>query len=343
MVSWLGPQTEPLIENTAALSINCHGCQCFSRYAPRKNSKLLVQAADNNTDTKNPVAQHPARVAWARRSKRMAGLYLVGVEFEAAQNLWNVEDPPVDWISFPSSTQEYPGSLLADVERLLCLVRKGTHYQLMDLQPNLDPSELKRRYYQLARRFHPDRHMDHPEWALHLQLLMDALATAYKVLSSDDSKSRYDAEVLPSPEQERPKQWTLEYLEKAQQCLAEKNFIGAILWLRRAIESNPRCSSYRAMLAECLAQFPEYRREAIEQFEKAIELDPRSVMAHLRYAQMLEHVRMPWQARPHYVQVLELDMNHQEARERLNLLDAAAPRHASRSTLLGRLKGRLSR
>lgn len=275
----------------------------------------------------------------------MDGLYLVGVEFETPQNIWNVEDPPEDWVSFPSPTQEDPASLLADVERLSLLARRGTHYQLLDLQPNLDPSELKHRYYQLARRFHPDRHMDHPEWAPRLQLLMDALATAYKVLSSDESKSRYDAEVLPrpSPVQERPKRLTREYLEKAQECLAEKNFMGAILWLRRAIECEPRCSSYRVMLAESLAQVPEYRREAIEQFEKAIELDPSSVMAHLRYAQMLEHLRMPLRARTHYIRVLELDMNHREARERLNLLDAAAPPRASRPSLLGRLTGRHSR
>jgi tetratricopeptide (TPR) repeat protein len=143
--------------------------------------------------------------------------------------------------------------------------------------------------------------------------------------------------------QERPKRLTREYLEKAQECLAEKNFMGAILWLRRAIECEPRCSSYRVMLAESLAQVPEYRREAIEQFEKAIELDPSSVMAHLRYAQMLEHLRMPLRARTHYIRVLELDMNHREARERLNLLDAAAPPRASRPSLLGRLTGRHSR
>ena len=134
-----------------------------------------------------------------------------------------------------------------------------------------------------------------------------------------------------------------EWLEKAQECLVEKNYIGSILWLRRAIEHEPHCSSYRAMLGESLAQVPEYRREAVEQFEKAIELDPCNLTAHLRYAHMLEQMRMPWRARPHYVRVLELDMNHREARARLNFLDATTPRHASRSSLLGRLTSRLSR
>ncbi len=119
-----------------------------------------------------------------------------------------------------------------------------------------------------------------------------------------------------------------------------KNYAGSILWLRRAIEADPRSSRYRAMLGHSLAAIPEYRREAVEQFEKAIELDPTYIAAHLQYAQMLEQMKMPGRARRHYVRVLELDMDHREARERLNRIDSAAPRSASRVSLLDRLTGR---
>ena len=97
-----------------------------------------------------------------------------------------------------------------------------------------------------------------------------------------------------------------ESLEKAHQCLAEKNYIGSILWLRRGSKMSRIAPVTGRCLGESLAQVPEYRREAVEQFEKAIELDPRNLMAHLRYAQLLEQVNMPWRARPLYVRVLEL-------------------------------------
>jgi curved DNA-binding protein CbpA len=345
MVSWLGSQTEPRLERTATLSINCHGFRYFSRYTPRKNSKISVQLIENKEDNSLSPSQVAARVAWTRKSRRMAGLYQVGVEFEAPQNLWKVDDPPEDWESFPSASMEDPESLLAEADRLLRLAQTGTHYQLLQLEPAADRAEVKKQFYQLARRFHPDRHMDRPECAPRLQLLMDALTTAYKVLSSDDAKARYDAEVLqvPDPEQQERQRLAQEFLGKARECLAEGNYIGSILWLRRAIENEPQSSGYRTMLAESLAQVPEYRREAAEQFEIAIELDPRNLTAHLRYAYMLEKVKMPWRARPHYVCVLELEMNHPEARARLAFLDAIAPRNTSRSSLLGRLTGRHSR
>jgi tetratricopeptide (TPR) repeat protein len=110
--------------------------------------------------------------------------------------------------------------------------------------------------------------------------------------------------------------------------------------LRRAIEVDPRSSTYRTMLGHSLAAVPEYRHEAVEQFEKAIELGPSQIAAHFEYAKMLELMKLPGRARRYYVRVLELDMDHREARVRLNRIDSATPRPASRSSLLGRLTGR---
>ena len=50
-------------------------------------------------------------------------------------------------------------------------------------------------------------------------------------------------------------------------------------------------------------------------------------------------MNFPWRARPHYLRILELDANHQEARERLNHL-AASPRTVSGASLLNRLTHR---
>ena len=71
---------------------------------------------------------------------------------------------------------------------------------------------------------------------------MNALATAYKVLSNEESKTRYDAEILQIPVEEshEVRRLAQQSLEKARECLAEKNYVGANLWLRRAIENEPQ-------------------------------------------------------------------------------------------------------
>jgi len=341
VITWPETQGKIRVEETATLSINCHGCRYFSRHRPKKGAKIRIQIADNKEVEKLGSHYLDARVTWIRKSKRLDGHYQVGVEFETPQNIWPVEQAPEDWESFSPAVQEDSVSLMAEVERLLQFASTEAHYQLLDVQADTPGHEVKSRFYRLARRFHPDRHMDHPERIPRLVILMDSLANAYKILSDKETKAQYDSNLRRVAEkQSEPKRLAAQYVETAKACLAEQNYIGSILWLRRAIENDPNSSSYRAMLGLSLAHVPEYRREAVEQFEIAFELDPSNLTAHLYYARMLEKMNLPWRARPHYIRVLELDINHVEARERLNRLDAAAPRLATRPSLLGRLTGR---
>jgi curved DNA-binding protein CbpA len=324
------------------VSINCHGFRYFARQRPKKNTSITFHIIVNKEDKPAASQEYPGRVAWVRKSLRLEGLYLVGIEFGIPLNIWNVEEVPEDWAAFSPPTKEDPATFRAEVDRFLHCARTGTYYQLLDVEPNTPRSEVKRHFYQLARRFHPDHHMDRPEWTPRLLACMDRLTTAYKTLSDDETKKDYDS-ILARRYEEEPsssRELTQSYLQKAQECMAEKNFAGCILWLHRAIESEPNSSSHRAMLGRCLSTIPEYRREAVEQFEMAIQLDPSNLTAHFHYGELLELLNVPWRARSHYLRVLELDTNHWEARERVNRLAASAPRAPSRTSLLGRLTGR---
>ena len=342
VITWSGTGSKIFLEETATLSLNCHGCQYFSKFHVRRNTKIEVRLSTaSNPDV---AAQNfPARVAWIRKSRRLGGMYQVGVEFDTPQNIWHIGEAPTDWSSFsPLTTKEDSIAMLTEVDRLLRFAHGGTLYELLGVQSDATRAELKRQFYHLASRFHPDHHMAHAEWTPRLLLLMDSLTVAYKTLSDDESKKQYDSRLIRQlrAESSEPAGSAQECLEKSRECLAVKNYIGSILWLRRAIEVEPNSSSYRVMLGHSLAAVPEYRHEAIEQLQKAIELDPSHIPAHFQYAQMLEQMKLPWRARSHYARVLELDVNHREARERLHRIDNATPQPVSRLSLLGRLTGR---
>jgi tetratricopeptide (TPR) repeat protein len=204
---------------------------------------------------------------------------------------------------------------------------------------------LKRLFYGLARRFHPDFHMDCPEWTPRLVALMECLTAAYKTLSDNKTRKEYDALLARGSREELSdaQKRVQGYLDKARECIAEKNFAACILWLHRAIECEPNSSSHRAMLGRCLSAIPEYRREAVEQFEKAIELDHNNLTAHLQYGELLEQLKLPGRARSHYLRILELDEKHQEARRRLVKMDLESPRSVSRPSLFARFAGRRAR
>ena len=341
-VAWVDRLEKAVNEQTATVSISCHGFLYISRQSPQKNSPITFQVIVNKEDRIIRSEEYLGRVIWARKSSRLDGSYLVGVELAIPLNIWDVEDAPEDWAAFSPPMAEDPAIFLAEVERLLNSARKSNYYQLLGVEPNTSRAEVRKHFYHLARRFHPDHHMDHPDWAHRLSELMEVLTTAYEALSDDKTKKEYDALHMPGrgaqPSDSRG--LAQSYLEKAQECAAERNFAGSILWLHRAIECEPDCSSHRALLGRCLSAIPEYRREAIEQFEKAIELDPGNLTAHLQYGELLEVLKAPWRAKSCYIRVLELDANNRDARERLNRLGLGAPRSSSRPSLLGRLTGR---
>ena len=341
-VRWTDRRGKTQVEETATISISCHGFQCFSKQRPPKDSRLTFQLIPSTEKNPSGSSFYSGRVTWVRASKRLDGLHLVGVSMEVPLNIWGIEDAPEDWIGHSSRREEDPLSFPAEVEQTLRSARTRTHYELLNVKPDAPFLHVKRQFHQLALRFHPDRHMDHPEWAPQLAELMESLTAAYKTLSDDASRKEYDellARGLGAAESDSGRM-AQGHLDNAQRCMAEKNFAGCILWLHRAIECEPDSSNHRAMLGRCLSMIPEYRREAVEQFQRAITLNPANLTAHLHYGELLEALKAPSRARSHYLRVLELDATHREAHERLSRLGVGTPRNTSKRSLLRRLTGR---
>ena len=100
VIAWRESATQSLREETTTHSINCHGCRYFSRYRLPKNSRITIQIGTANGDSVPPAKCVPARVAWVRKSRRLDGMYQVGLEFETPQNVWEVEKGPRIGIRF---------------------------------------------------------------------------------------------------------------------------------------------------------------------------------------------------------------------------------------------------
>ena len=115
VITWDGNHARELLEKTATLSMNCHGCQYFSRFKVRKNTRINVRVGAAQ-DPDSPPKNFPARVAWVRKSRRLGGMYQVGVEFDTPQDVWHIEEAPEDWSFFTDfKKKEDQGSLETEV------------------------------------------------------------------------------------------------------------------------------------------------------------------------------------------------------------------------------------
>jgi curved DNA-binding protein CbpA len=333
---------QPFVEQTGTVNLSFHGCSYFSKQAAPKNSWLSLEIP--NQAAGGPPHKIRARVAWNRKSRNLPGLALVGVEFEAPCNVWGLAAPPPDWQSpdakEPKPTKASDIAFEAEIEKLLALSDTGTYYQLLKVTSESPCSDIKRNYYEFVRKCHPDRHMNHPEWTQSLEQIMQAATLAYKTLSDDATREAYDRTLAASGtfalnrHATDARQTTDQYVQAGRQCFRAKDYGGSILWLRKAVHNEPQSGLYHTLLARSLAMVPAYRREAMEHLEKAVSLDPTNIAAHLQIAELYENLQLPWRARTHYEQVLQIDSDNRSAQDGLRLLDAAENKESARKRSL---------
>jgi curved DNA-binding protein CbpA len=215
-----------------------------------------------------------------------------------------------------------------ELNELITVTGKGTYYELLGVTPDSSLREIKKSYRLLARKFHPDNHADDAVTVARLKDFMVMIAEAYRTLIREDERAAYDKKLAAraSSGKMRPRTDLEESIEEwfghANDCLRAKNFVGSIVWLRKCQEAAPQQALYRALLARSLGTVPEFRREAIEQFEKAIELDPWRAPVYLQFADLLETMGQAGRARMVYNNLLEFEPSNPKARERL---EAHAP------------------
>jgi curved DNA-binding protein CbpA len=215
-----------------------------------------------------------------------------------------------------------------ELQALLELAQRGTYYQLLGISPDSSGKQVKQKFYALAREYHPDRHMARRESLESLKKLMAAMTEAYKTLMDEQKRAAYDKRLAASGafHIHRVKTESGETIKtcfvRATECLRAKNFVGSIVWLRKCVDLAPDHANYRALLARSLAAVAGYRNEAVEHFEKAIELDPLNTTVYVQLAELYEEMQLPSRARSLYAKILEIDPAHQKAWDQLARLEA---------------------
>jgi tetratricopeptide (TPR) repeat protein len=229
----------------------------------------------------------------------------------------------------PSGQSEDTKQFEEEIRGLLEVAEKGTYYDLFGVTASASSAEINERFHQLARKFHPDRHMGQSERVGLLQDLMGRVTTAYKTLVDDEKRASYDKQLAatgpftPDQSKTESQESVDECFTRAKECLRAHDIEGSILWLRKCVAIAPAVVKYHAILARSLAGVPQYHQEAIQQFEKAIELDDWNTSVYFQFAELYEAMRLPLSAIPLYQKILEIDPEHSKARERLREVESA--------------------
>ena len=176
----------------------------------------------------------------------------------------------------PRAPRQPAGPVEEVLERFAALGGQSL-YQVLGIASGVPESEIRRAYYSLAKRLHPDKFAEE-ETKHRAEKLFAAITEAYATLSKTESRQEYDQALQPAAAKTGP--------ETSPTDLARQNFLHgkahlerhemsrALSFFEHAVEQDPSREEYRRYLGIVQSRNPRLRREAEASLLKAIELNP---------------------------------------------------------------------
>lgn len=199
------------------------------------------------------------------------------------------------------------------------------YYRVLGVERGAGEDSIRRSYYRLAKKFHPDR-FRRPGFEELLQDVerMFALTTeAYNTLTDDRMRAEYERELAKSgpggrkAEADTVAQARESYLRAKKHIEAEEYFDAATL-LETATRLDASKAEYWILLGTVQEKNPRWRRKAEESYKQAIEIAPADADAFLHLARLYKAGGLTRRAHEMYRQALQWDPDNEEAQSALS-------------------------
>jgi curved DNA-binding protein CbpA len=202
-----------------------------------------------------------------------------------------------------------------------------TLYQILDIPKTATDEDVKKAYFQMARRFHPDRfdRQTAVEFKSQIDEVFDGITNAYRVLSNKESRRVYDAKSGTVSTQEDVQESFRKADIKFRQgktLHAQGRYDEAIAYLEEAVRVRKDKGDYYLLLAMAESKVPAYVQKAEQDFLKAIQLEPWNPEGHVGLGLLYKAEGLQTKAIKQLEKALEVDADHASAREALDELTA---------------------
>jgi len=101
----------PYLEDVSTVDFSCHGCRYESKHDVVTNSWVMLElpAKENNGET----VSARGLVKWVKPPQDTNGVYETAIELDDPANIWGIDSPPQDWVTFSESRLEQAPALKA--------------------------------------------------------------------------------------------------------------------------------------------------------------------------------------------------------------------------------------
>lgn len=314
-------QNHPLIAAALARKTPVAGRKTYAYLLTVEEKEILEKV--NGTDTAEVILRTltiPADNFW----KSLYLFFCLGiVDFDGQGQEALPQGEPERPVS-PVSRPDLPPQV-AEMLALRDTLPEMTFYQVLDVPKTAAEEDIKKAYFQLARRFHPDR-FDRKiaaEFKAPIDEVFDAITNAYRVLSNKEQRRLYDAK-RGSPSTQEDAQDSLRKAEikfrQGKTLYAQGRFDEAIAYLEESVRVRRDKGDYYLLLAMAESKLPAYVKKAEQDFQKAVNLEPWNPEGYVGLGMLYKTAGLQTKAIKQFEKAVEADRDHAAAREALQEL-----------------------
>jgi curved DNA-binding protein CbpA len=239
----------------------------------------------------------------------------------------------------------------SEIEALFARIRSTTdYYQTLGVRRSANTGDIKRAYYALAKRFHPDRFRRgaEPAQLTRIESAFAQIAQAYETLKSNQSRAVYDSKLLKQEQEERANraeaaakqaeinfnagarpasskvsttanmpptaQQAEEAFQQGWSALQQGNRASAIAALGEAARLAPTEPRYRAHFGHAMISEQRLRRSAEAELKAAIALDANNASYRVMLAELYSELGLSRRAQTELAHALSIDPQNDAAR-----------------------------
>lgn len=259
--------------------------------------------------------------------------------------------PPPEQAAVPAEPPPpEPADPRKEMEELFERASAPTHYSVLGVGSRAEASEIKRVYYALAKRFHPDRfrQVATSDELQKVESSFARVAQAYEVLKDSKARASYDLKIgpqfgasappppsgkpdVPEPapvekpagEKRNENDTAFRAEEKFQQGLTafqQNNLVLATKYFAEAALLVPKQARYRAFYGRALTRDKQRRRQAEAELQAAVQLDPQNPSYHVMLAELYSELGLRRRAEGELERALSLSPQNAAARKLLDEL-----------------------
>jgi len=257
--------------------------------------------------------------------------------------------PPPAADAVPPAAESVPPGLMVELEDLFILAQNGNHYELLGVDYRAETDEIKKRYVDLTKRFHPDHfnRYNNPALQARVDALFAQITEAAETLKDPARRADYDEkheldktmlkpQGIPAraePEKKDTKSYAYEdrdhiakqHYTHGKDAFKAQKFYDATEHFRQAVRMSPDVAEYQFWLGRTLSLNPQRFKEAEERLLKAQEMKPDRIEILLELARFYNKIKLHIRAQKFYQRVYELKPDNAEARQALGIKKERGP------------------